>query len=79
MNTAENIKVDKIVNSILRKIAYEIDISGISIVELSKITGLHVKTISHIKNRKNIPRIDTLLRLCSALDIELYIKDKQHK
>jgi transcriptional regulator with XRE-family HTH domain len=46
---------------------------GISQNELSKISGVAQKTISRIENAMDTPRISTLFKLTSALDLTLDI------
>lgn len=52
------------------------DRKGLSQRELSRISGIPQKTISRIESGKDIPKMSTLFKLCSALDLEIQIIDK---
>ncbi|MCA1066167.1 helix-turn-helix transcriptional regulator (plasmid) [Rossellomorea sp. AcN35-11] len=46
---------------------------GLTKVELAELSGIHAKTISRIENGKNIPKIDTIVKLLTAMGYELQI------
>ncbi|MGL5149514.1 MAG: helix-turn-helix domain-containing protein [Clostridium sp.] len=45
-------------------------LKGYSLIELSLKTGVSKSALSNIENNKNNPTIDTLTKICDALDIE---------
>jgi transcriptional regulator with XRE-family HTH domain len=47
--------------------------------ELSKLTGIPQKTISRIENGLDVPKISTIIKIASALDLELTMIDKNFK
>lgn len=52
---------------ILRRIR---SIKGFSLTELSIKTGISKSSLSNIENNKNNPTIDTLSKICDALEVE---------
>jgi transcriptional regulator with XRE-family HTH domain len=70
-----------IVMEIVGKLIATRDRKGLSQRELSKISGIPQKTISRIESGKDIPKIPTLYRLASSLELDLEIKvvDKEIK
>lgn len=48
---------------------------GYSCYELSKRTGINSSQIIRIESGENIPRADTLMRICSALAIQIKLPD----
>ena len=71
--------IDYFKMEIVGKLMAKRDQKRLSQRELSKITGVPQKTISRIENGKDIPKLNTLLILASALDLELKIIDKNVK
>lgn len=52
-----------------KRIAVEREIKNISQVELAKIAGVTSNTLSLIENGDVYPRLDTLKKICNALDV----------
>jgi len=56
-------------STIGKRISVERDLQNISQVELAKIAGVTANTLSLIENGDVYPRIDTLKKICNALNI----------
>lgn len=52
------------------------DRKGLSQRELSALSGIPQKTISRTENGKDMPTMQTLIQLASALDLEIKMVDK---
>lgn len=48
---------------------------GYSCYELSKRTGIHTSQIMRIESGNNIPNTETLMKICSALAIQIKLPD----
>lgn len=48
-------------------------IYGWTYYELSKRTGVHHAHLCRIESGKNLPRIDTAIKICEALDLRLIL------
>lgn len=46
---------------------------GITVRDLNKITGVSIGVISDLENHNSMPRIETLLRICEALEIDINV------
>lgn len=53
------------------------DRKGLSQRDLSEITGVPQKTISRIESGKDVPKLQTLIKLSEALDLELTMVEKK--
>lgn len=53
------------------------DRKGISQRQLANLSGISQKTISRIENGLDIPKITTLLKLATHLDMEISLIDKK--
>lgn len=71
--------LDYILMEIVGKLMAARDRKDLSQRELSKITGIPQKTISRIENGKDVPKLSTLIKIASALGLELTMIDKQTK
>lgn len=79
MKNAEQIKqeAEYYENLILNQIAIFINNKrkekGITVRDLNKITGVSIGVISDLENHNSMPRIETLIRICEALDIDINV------
>lgn len=63
-----------IVMEIVGKLIAVRDIKGLTQRDLSEKSGVPQKTISRIENGKDIPKLQTLFKLASALNLDFEIK-----
>lgn len=56
-------------STIGKRIAIEREIKNISQVQLANIAGITSNTLSLIENGDVYPRLDTLKKICNALDV----------
>ena len=75
MTKADDIKkqVEYYESLILRKISVFLHNKrkekDVTVRELNKLTGISIGVISDLENHNSMPRVETLLRICEALDI----------
>lgn len=68
----EKIEVD-LMADIISKIIERRQELGISQRELEKLTGVRQEAICRIENRKNMPQLDTLIKLMGPLGLRLSV------
>lgn len=64
-------------NAILQQLKNELKYRNISIGALSKRVDISPSTLYDVLNGRSMPRIDTLIDICDALDLEIYIRRKK--
>ena len=65
----------QIASRIAEIISTERKIKGYSCYELSKRTGINTSQIMRIESGNNIPNTETLMKICSALAIQIKLPD----
>lgn len=63
-------------NAVLKQLKYELKYRDISIAALSKKVDISPSTLYDVLNGRSMPRIDTLINICDALGMELYVRRK---
>ena len=56
-------------DSIKARLAKEIELSGLTTVEITKRVGVSPEMITQYKTTKKLPKLDTFAKLCEVLDI----------
>lgn len=74
LNSVENKILD---NAILQQLKNELKCREVSIGALSKMVDISPSTLYDVLNGRSMPRIDTLIDICDALGLEVYIRRKQ--
>ena len=74
LNGVENKVSD---NTFLEQLKNELKYRDISIAALSKKVDISPSTLYDVLNGRSMPRIDTLIDICDALGLEIYIRRKQ--
>lgn len=47
--------------------------------DVASIAGLNINTVSRLEANKYSPKVETLLQICEALDLQIIIKKKNEK
>lgn len=68
----EKIEID-LLSEIIAKIIERRQELGISQRELEKLTGVRQEAICRIENMKNVPQLDTLIKLMEPLGLRLFV------
>lgn len=63
-------------NAVLKQLKNELKYRDISIAALSKKVDISPSTLYDVLNGRSMPRIDTLIDICDALGMELYVRRK---
>ncbi|MCH5162260.1 MAG: helix-turn-helix transcriptional regulator [Clostridiales bacterium] len=57
-------------STIKKRLAEEIENSGLRPVEIAKRIGVSPEMVTQYKTTKKLPKLDTFAKLCKALDID---------
>ncbi|MEY8497596.1 helix-turn-helix domain-containing protein [Enterococcus avium] len=56
---------------ILKRLYFYLRERNMTINKLADVTGIRQSTLSNMVNRKSVPKVDMLFKICEALDISL--------
>lgn len=70
-NKKEMMRISENLSDIITKIVIQRNKLNLSQRDLAKLTGLNQSAIARLESLKAIPRIDTLVKICYHLDLEI--------